>query len=455
MDDSTLIRNVNMVSHGKIIEGDLLISRDRIVEIGSRISAKVQHIVEGKGRWLLPGVIDGQVHFREPGLTHKGDLFTESRAAIAGGVTSIIDMPNTLPNVLTLPIGKEKHQMAAKKCLTNFGFLLGIDQQNWRSWRDDDVSSMLALTDDGLYFSGKGKLLAQFPEELGLLMSRFPETIIALHCEDESMIEKNLEQSRVQWGDRIPFSQHPLIRSTEACLRATAACIEVAQRTGGLLHILHVTSGAEAMLFNHLIPFELKRITAEVCVQNLLFSAQDYEHLGTRIKWNPSIKTAQDRDELWKALLMDKLDIITTDHAPHDWEEKKGNYEQALSGAPMIQHSLNVMVDFFLQGKISIEKVVEKMCHHPAILYGIADRGFIQEGMKADLVLLDFKSSWQVNKKNLWYKCGWSPLEGRIFQNQVVGTWVNGNHVYNNGEWNLNRFGHPLFRSVHSNSLRD
>jgi dihydroorotase len=347
---------------------------------------------------------------------------------------------------LTIPIWKEKYEIAAQKCLTNFGFLLGIDQHNWKSWTYDDIAPMLALTDDGLYFSGKGKLLAQFPEQLSNLMKRFPSTIIALHCEDEGLIEQNLKEQRNIFGENIPFSQHHLIRSSEACLQATQSCIEVAKNTGGRLHVLHVTSGAEAQLFNHLIPFDQKKITAEVCVQNLLFCSDDYDHLGALIKWNPSIKTAQDREELWEALLMDKIDIITTDHAPHLWSEKEGNYVQSLSGAPMIQHSLNVMVDFHLQGRITMEKIVEKMCHRPAQLYGLKDRGFIAEGMKADLVILDTAAQWTVGKENLLYKCGWSPLEGRTFQNQVKATCVNGHWVYREGRWSTQHFGQALRR---------
>jgi dihydroorotase len=442
----TLLTNCSVVSNGMIAQQDVYVVGDTIEKVGPSLQVPADDHYDGAGRYLLPGVIDGQVHFRDPGLTHKGDLFTESKAAIAGGVTSIIDMPNTVPNVLTLPIWKEKYDIAAQKCLTNFGFLLGIGQHNWKSWTDEDIAPMLALTDDGLYFSGKGKLLAQFPEELGQLMTRFPHIPIALHCEDEALIEKNLEEQRALWNGNIPFSQHHLIRSTEACLLATQSCIEVAKKTGGRLHVLHVTSGAEAKLFDAFLPFEQKRITAEVCVQNLLFCSDDYARLGARIKWNPSIKTAQDRDELWEALLKDKIDIITTDHAPHLWEEKEGGYEQAISGAPMIQHSVNVMVDFYLEGRISLEQIVQKMCHRPAQLYGLKDRGFIAEGMKADLVILDTAAQWTVGKENLLYQCGWSPLEGKTFHNQIKATCVNGHWVYRDGQWCTELYGQPLRR---------
>jgi dihydroorotase len=442
----TLLKNFHVVTNDKVTQTDVLVVGDTIVEVGRDLKTESDECWEGTGLYLLPGVIDGQVHFRDPGLTHKGDFYTESVAAIAGGVTSIIDMPNTLPNVLTMEIWMDKHLLAASKCFTNFGCLMGVDHSNWKEWTPQEVHSMLALTDDGLYFSGKGKLLAQFPDQLRALMEQFQETIIALHCEDESLIEANLEAYNERFGENIPFSAHHLIRSSEACLKATQSCIDVAQSSGGRLHVLHVTSGAEAMLFDHKIPFEQKRITAEVCVQNLLFCSEDYEELGAAIKWNPAIKTKEDRDQLWQALLMDKLDLITTDHAPHLWSEKLGVYEKAMSGAPMIQHSLNVMVDFYQKGFISLEKIVEKMCHRPAQLYGIKDRGFISEGMKADLVVLKMDAPWQVSKENVLYKCGWSPLEGRVFNNQILSTSVNGHWVLNHGKWDLSKWGSPLYR---------
>ena len=439
-----LIKNVFIVSDGTITKGDVLVVNDRITLIGNQIHSDGALEIQGEDCYLLPGVIDAQVHFRDPGLTHKGDLSSESKAAIAGGVTSIIDMPNTLPNVLSFADWKKKYEIAQKKCFTNFAFLMGINTHNWRELDEKNLDDVLALTDDGLYFSGKGNLLAQYPAELRKIMLRFPDKIIALHCEDEHMIDAQLEKYKNQFGEDIPFSMHHEIRSAAACLSATQDCIGVAQETGGRLHILHLTSGKETTCLDRSTPFEQKRITSEVCVQNLLFSHEDYESLGCRIKWNPSIKTPLDRAQLWEALLDDRIDLITTDHAPHTWEEKDQPYLHSLSGAPMVQHGLNVMIDFYQQGKISMEKIVEKMCHRPAQLYGIKYRGFIREGMKADLVLMDPNHSWTVSKNNILYKCGWSPLEGKTFHHQIRSTWVNGNLVFDQGKWDLTRTGEVL-----------
>jgi len=303
---------------------------------------------------------------------------------------------------------------------------------------------MLALTDDGLYFSGKGNLMAQFPEALEQLFSHFPDTIIALHCEDERMIEENIERAKLRYGEEIPFYLHGELRSAEACYQASKRCIDLAMRTGGRFHLLHVTSGIETTLLNNQVPLEEKRITAEVCVQNLLFCEEDYHKLGRKIKWNPSIKTTDDRAQLWEALLDNRIDIITTDHAPHAWEEKQGHYTQSMSGAPMIQYALPVMLDFVQQGKLSIEKVVEKMAHNPAILYQIKDRGFIREGYYADLVLVDMHQSACVSAESILYKCGWSPLEGMTLNSSVLKTWVNGHLLYDEGTWNEMRLGLPL-----------
>ncbi len=441
----TLIKNAIVVTDNLSLSRDVLIEDERIVRIGSDIAvSEADHWIDATGKYLLPGAIDAQVHFREPGLTHKGDIESESRAAAAGGVTSFIDMPNTIPNAVTLDIWKEKYRIASEKSLINFSFLLGINQSNFNDLKSEDVQGMLALTDDGLYFSGKGNLMAQFPEALEQLFMQFPDTIIALHCEDERMIEENIEQAKLQYGEDIPFSLHGKLRSAEACYQASKRCIDLAMRTGGRFHLLHVTSGIETTLLTNQIPLEEKRITAEVCVQNLLFCDEDYHKLGRKIKWNPSIKTADDRAQLWEALLDNRIDIITTDHAPHAWEEKLGHYTQSMSGAPMIQHALPVMLDFVQQGNLTIEKVVEKMAHNPAILYRIKDRGFVKEGYYADLVLVDMNSNVTIKTDNILYKCGWSPLEGMTLNSRVLKTWVNGHLVFDEGDWDISKKGLPL-----------
>lgn len=445
----TLIRNVQIVSDNNIVKGDVLIDGERIHSLGNGISAEgVDEIFDGEGKFLLPGVIDCQVHFRDPGLTHKGDLISESRAAAAGGVTSFIDMPNTIPNTLTIDDLNNKYELASQKSLINFGFLMGINQQNWEQISNEDVKSMLALTDDGLYFSGKGNLLAQFPEILEKLFLKFPQTIIALHCEDEDLIEDNIQKEKAIYGEDIPFNMHGRIRSDEACYRASKRCIDLAKSTNGRFHLLHVTSGRETQLLESTIPLQEKRITAEVCVQNLLFCDEDYNRLGSRIKWNPSIKTSRDRDQLWEALLDGRIDFITTDHAPHTSEEKSGPYTQALSGAPMIQHALPVMLDFVNEGKLSIATLVEKMSHNPAIVYNIKDRGFIREGYYADLTLVDLNDPWVVAQDNIYYKCGWSPLEGNTMKSRVLRTWVNGSLVFNGGNWSTVIKSKPLVKDL-------
>ncbi|MEN9332994.1 MAG: hypothetical protein RLY35_174 [Bacteroidota bacterium] len=441
----TLIKNSIIVSDGEAFQKDVLMEDERIVRMESDIAiSHADHWIDASGKYLLPGAIDAQVHFRDPGLTHKGDIYSESKAAAAGGVTSFIDMPNTIPNAVTLDHWKHKYRIAKEKSLINYAFLLGINQSNINDLNVEDVQGMLALTDDGLYFSGKGNLMAQFPEALEQLFIHFPETIIALHCEDERMIEENIEQTKLQYGEDIPFELHGAIRSASACYDASKRCIDLAKKTGGRFHLLHVTSGMEMTLLNNQIPLKQKRITAEVCVQNLLFCDEDYPMLGRKIKWNPSIKTAQDRDQLWEALLDDRIDIITTDHAPHTWEEKLGTYTQSLSGAPMIQHALPVLLDFVHQGKLTIEKVVEKMAHNPAVLYQIQDRGFIREGYYADLVLVDMHQKMTITDENILYKCGWSPLEGRTLNARILQTWVNGHLLFNEGSWNFSRLGLPL-----------
>ena len=443
MGKSILLQNCTLVNEGKIQQADLLVQDGVIQQIGILTNHAADRVIDGTGQFLLPGIIDGQVHFRDPGLTHKGDIHSESRAAVAGGVTSYIDMPNTKPNVLSLEILQEKYRIAAEKSLANFGFFLGVNDDNIDEVIQMDTSGLLAVSDDGLYFTKKGNLLADNPATLEKLFAHC-HSIIAIHSEKEQLIEANEELFREKWGENIPASCHPLIRSEQACYEATERAIRLANEYGARLHILHLTTKAETHLFRNDIPLQQKKITTEVSVHHLWFSDKDYERLGMLIKWNPAIKTQKDKDGLLQALIDDRIDLVTTDHAPHTLEEKQQPYFQSMSGAPMVQHSLNVMLEFYKQGKISLEKIVEKMCHNPAILYHIEKRGFIREGYYADLVLVDMDAPWTVSKENILYKCGWSPLEGTLFNTQVTHTLVNGHLVYEQGEFDEEQKGMAL-----------
>ena len=432
MGKSILLQNCTLVNEGKIQQADLLVQDGVIQQIGILTNHRANRVINGTGQFLLPGIIDGQVHFRDPGLTHKGDIHSESRAAVSGGVTSYIDMPNTKPNVLSLEILQEKYCIAAEKSLANFGFFLGVNDDNIDEVIQLDTSGLLAVSDDGLYFTKKGNLLADNPATLEKLFAKC-KSIVAIHSEREQLIEANEAMYREKWGEDIPAWCHPLIRSEQACYEATDRAIRLAEKYDARLHILHLTTEAETHLFRNDIPLQQKKITTEVSVHHLWFSDKDYERLGMLIKWNPAIKTQKDKEGLLQALIDDRIDLVTTDHAPHTLEEKQQPYFQSMSGAPMVQHSLQVMLEFYKQGKISLEKIVEKMCHNPAILYHIEKRGFIREGYYADLVLVDMDAPWTVSKENILYKCGWSPLEGTLFSTQVTHTIVNGHLVYERG----------------------
>jgi dihydroorotase len=440
MEQNILIKHSTIINEGKTFVADVLLSGGFIQQIGDIDIEPGHKVIDGTGKHLLPGIIDAQVHFRDPGLTHKGDLYTESKAAIAGGVTSFIDMPNTVPNILTVESLEEKYELASKKSLANYSFFLGVNGDNIDEIIKTDTSQFIGVSDDGLYFTKKGNLLADNPETMEKLFANC-KSIIAIHSEKEEIVEKNEQAFREKYGDDIPAKFHPIIRSTEGCYEATKRAIELAQKHDARLHILHLTTAAETHLFQNDLPLQEKKITTEVSVHHLWFSDKDYEQLGMLIKWNPAIKTAQDKEGLLAALLDDRIDIITTDHAPHTIEEKQQPYFQSMSGAPMVQHSLNCMLEFYKQGQISLEKIVEKMCHNPAILYNMTKRGFIRKGYYADLTLVDLDSKWTVAKDNLLYKCGWSPLEGTIFQTEIKQTFVNGNLVYDNGLWNEEKKG--------------
>jgi len=442
----TVIKNAHLVNEGQIEPSDVLIAEGVIQAIGQFSTPSGAQVVDGKDRLLMPGIIDGQVHFRDPGLTHKADLSTESQAAVAGGVTSFIDMPNTIPNVLTLEAWKEKYRIAAEKSLANFGFFMGVNAENIEDVLQMDTTQFLAVSDDGLYFTKKGNLLADNTAILDRLFAEC-QCIIALHAEKEQIIEENETEYRRKRGDNIPFSLHPVIRSEKACLKATRDLIALARKHGTRMHILHLTTAAEAELFENGIPLHEKKITTEACVQHLWFSDKDYDHLGSLIKWNPAIKTKEDACGLLQGLNDGRIDLVTTDHAPHTLEEKSGNYFEAVSGAPMVQHALNIMLEFQKQGRIALETIVEKMCHNPARLYQIEKRGFIREGYAADLILVDMNHPWQVSKDNIRYKCGWSPLEGTTFQTKVTHTFVNGHLAFDNGQISKKQMGQALVKT--------
>lgn len=431
----TIIRNASIVNEGKTVVSDVLITDERIEKIGSGIYCKNKSNykeINAEGLFLLPGIIDDQVHFREPGLTHKGTIYTESKAAVAGGITSFMEMPNTIPNTLTLELLEQKYDMASKTALANYSFFMGINQNNLEEALKIDNENVCGITDDGLYFNNDEGILANYPEFLEKLFSN-TDSLVALHSEDDRVIKKNLKKFHQLYGKNIPMAFHSLIRSEGACLSATKRVIEIAKKHNNRLHLFHISTAAEANLFDNTTPIREKRITAEVCIHHLWFSDNDYERLGTKIKWNPAIKTLQDKNGVLAALLEGKLDIIATDHAPHTVAEKKGNYFNSLSGGPLVQHALPAMLELFHQNKISIEQIVEKMSHHVAEIYTIKERGYIREGYYADLVLINLNADWRVTKKNILYQCQWSPFENQIFKSKIDKTFVNGSLIYENG----------------------
>ena len=428
---NTLIKNARIVNEGKIFEGDILIEDDIIKEIETSISVKSADIlvVDVEGNYVFPGMIDDQVHFREPGLTHKANIETESKAAIAGGITSFIEMPNTNPQTTTIEKLDEKFAIAAESSYANYSFMFGGTNDNL-----DEILRVDTKTVAGLKLflgSSTGNMLVDNPEVLEKIFTS-TKMLISVHCEDEDTIKANLDKYIAEYGDDIPMELHPKIRSEEACYLSSSKAIELAKKTGARLHIFHVSTGKETNLFSNKIPLKDKKITAEVCVHHLWFSDEDYARKGSHIKWNPAVKTSNDRDQLWKALLDDRIDVIATDHAPHTLEEKNNPYTSAPSGGPLVQHALVSLMEAHHQGKISVEKIVEKACHNPAILFEVEKRGFIREGYYADLVIVDPQSPWTVNKSNILYKCGWSPFEGNTFKSRITHTFVNGKLAYNN-----------------------
>ena len=427
-----LIKNARIVNEGTVKTLDVLIEGQFIKKIDSHIDQFPPNtrIIDAKNRYLIPGVIDDQVHFREPGLTHKADIGSESRAAVAGGITSFIEMPNTVPNATTQELLEEKFKIAQKVSLANYSFMIGGTNDNLEELLKTNGRDVAGIK---LFLgSSTGNMLVDSQEALENIFSS-TDLLIALHCEDETTIKNNLDKQKSIYGDDIPMNLHPVIRSEEACYLSSSNAVELAKRTGARIHVFHLSTAKETHLFTNKIPLEEKRITAEVCVHHLTFDDRDYDEKGSLIKWNPAIKSAKDRSGLWKALLDDRIDVIATDHAPHTLEEKNQVYTKAPSGGPLVQHALLVMMDAVGEGKIGIEKMVEKMCHNPAILFRIEKRGFVREGYYADLVLIDPDLSQEVTKDSLLYKCGWSPFEGRVFQSTVTHTFVNGNLVFKEG----------------------
>lgn len=431
-----LLKNGIMVNEGVTQESDILIIDDVIAKIGKDISDPDAEVIDIAGKHVLPGVIDDQVHFREPGLTHKGTIATESRAALAGGITTFMEQPNTTPQTTTIEKLEEKFAIATNAAFANYSFLFGGTNDNLEELKRLDKNACSGIK---LFLgSSTGNMLVDDEKVIENIFSN-TEMVISAHCEDETTIRENLAKYKAEYGDDIPVEMHPIIRSEEACYLSSSRAIALAKKTGARLHVFHLSTGKETDLFRNDIPLEQKKITAEVCIHHLWFSDADYANKGTLIKWNPAVKTAKDKDMLWDALLDDRIDVIATDHAPHLLEEKSNVYTKAPSGGPLVQHALNAMLEKVKEGKITLENMVQKMCHNPAILFQIEKRGYLREGYYADLVVADLNSPWTVTKENIAYKCKWSPFEDTTFSSKVVHTFVNGHLGYSNGQFSEKR----------------
>ena len=442
MNKTTLIRNATIVNDGEIFTADVFIKDgfiDKINKSGIEISADI--VIDAKGKYLLPGVIDDQVHFREPGLTQKGEIYTEAKAAVAGGVTSFMEMPNTFPAATTIELLEQKYARAKECSLANYSFFMGASNSN--------LDELLRVNEKEVcgvkIFMGSstGIMLVDNQKALENIFANV-QTLIATHCEDDSIIKANADRLKQKFGEDISLKYHPIIRSAEACYSSSSYAVDLAKKFNTRLHILHISTAKELELFSNDVSLNEKRITSEACIHHLWFCDEDYETKGNYIKWNPAIKTAADRDAIFAALLDGKIDVVATDHAPHTLEEKQQKYFNAASGGPLVQHSLQAMLQFYQQQKISLEKVVEKMCHNPAILFNVDRRGFVKEGFYADLVLVDLNKSYTVSKENILYKCGWSPFEGTTFNSTIEKTFVNGNLVFDNGEFEEEKKGMRL-----------
>jgi len=426
-----LFKNARLVNESQIIEGDLFVVKDRIEKIGGIIDTNTDEEIDCKGMHLIPGIIDDQVHFRQPGLTHKADIASESKAAVAGGVTSFMEMPNTKPQTITQDRLEEKYQIAAHVSPANFSFFMGVTNENIEEVLKTDPSKVCGLK----IFMGSstGDMLVDNRQTLDNIFSQTP-MLIATHCEDEATVRANMELAKQKYGLQVPFEQHPIIRSHEACYLSSSLAVELAQKHGTRLHILHISTAKELELFNNTVPLKEKKITSEACVHHMFFNDTYYPTLGSKVKCNPAIKTEADRSAIVQATLDGTIDIIATDHAPHTIEEKSGNYFEAPSGLPLVQHAVIIMLDFYHKGVYSMEKIVEKMCHAPADCFKLKERGYLREGYYADIVLLDIEKEIEIKKEQLYYKCGWSPLENFKFKGGVDSTYVNGQLVYANSK---------------------
>ncbi|MFN7313585.1 MAG: dihydroorotase [Bacteroidota bacterium] len=439
---SVLIRNAKLVNEGKTYFADVFIKNGFIEKIDTNgIAMQADQVINAEGLYLMPGVIDDQVHFREPGLTHKGELYTEAKAAVAGGITSYMEMPNTVPSATTIELLEQKYTRASACSLANYSFFMGTTNTNIEELLKVDESKVCGVK----IFMGSstGDMLVDNPQALERIFSEV-KALIATHCEDDPMIKQRSAEIRGKYGDDIDASYHAIIRNDEACYKSSAFAVGLAQKFGTRLHILHISTAKELDLFTNQIPLSQKKITAEACIHHLWFSDSDYATKGNLIKWNPAVKTAADRDAVFAAVLDGRIDVIATDHAPHTIAEKSNRYIDAPSGGPLVQHSLNAMLEFYKQGKISLEMIVQKMCHNVAEMFEIDRRGFIREGYYADLVLVDLNQSYTVDKSNLLYKCGWSPFEGTTFGSVITHTLVNGHVVFQNGRFDESKFGMRL-----------
>lgn len=439
-----LIKNGKTINEGKIVEQDILIEDNIIIKIDKDISDAQATIIDAKDKYVIPGIIDDQVHFREPGLTHKANIYTESKAAVAGGVTSFMEQPNTNPAALTQELLEQKYEIAAQTSLANYTFFMGTSNDNYDEVMKTDFSKVGALK----IFMGSstGNMLVDNEHVLSKIFANL-NGIIVTHCEDEQTIKKNTEKYKQQFGDNIPMNYHPIIRDDEACYISTKLAIDLAKKYNSRLHVFHISTEKELDLFDNSILLKDKKISAEVCVHHLFFDESDYAKLGSQIKCNPAIKYKSDKDALLLALLDDRLDVIATDHAPHTWQEKQQSYFKAPSGLPLVQHSLQLMLDFHHQQKISLEKIIEKMCHAPADCFQVKNRGYLREGYFADIAIVDIQKEYTITNQNILYKCGWSPLENKTFKGEVTQTFVNGNLVYNNGLFDESKKGQRLLFS--------
>ncbi len=440
--NSILIINAKIVNEGKVFESDVFIKGEYIEKIEKDLRhLHADMVIDASGQYLLPGAIDDQVHFREPGLTHKGTIYSESRAAVAGGVTSFMEMPNTIPPTFTQQLLEEKYSIASKSSLANYSFFMGASNDNIEEVLKTDISKVCGLK----IFMGSstGNLLVDDAKKLEAFFSKFP-SLIASHCEDEPTVRANMEAYTKEYGEALTAKFHPLIRSEEACFKSSSFAVSLAKKWNTRLHILHISTAKETQLFDNSLPLKEKKITAEACIHHLWFNESDYARLGNLIKWNPAIKKATDQQAIFQAVLDNRIDVIATDHAPHTLEDKQGIYYKAPSGGPLVQHSLVAMLEFYHQGKISLERIVEKMSHNPTILFQIFKRGYIREQYYADLVLVDLNAPWKVNKTNILSKCGWSPFEDVDFKSTIKSTIVSGHLAYHHGKLNEGQAGKRL-----------